>query len=195
MRYRFGEKIREVRERSARTLKDVAAAAGVSESLVSQIERNKVSPALDTLLAIADALDLDLEYLFADYRKERSVRVVRKADRALSSRPGVAYERFARIGGEGDGRFGMEAYQITLAVGAETGNEAYGHPGFELGIVTEGRAELVVGSRSHFLEEGDSASFQADAPHRLRNAGEKPLRALWIVSPPKDESSFAAGDR
>ena len=187
MRNRFGEKIREVRERGARTLKDVAAAAGVSESLVSQIERNKVSPALDTLLAIADALDLDLEYLFADYRKERSVRVVRKADRSVSARPGVTYERFARIGGEGDGRFGIEAYEITLAPGAESGNEAYGHPGFELGIVTEGKAELRVGTRAHVLEEGDSASFQADAPHRLRNSGETPLKALWIVSPPKDE--------
>ena len=41
-------------------------AAGVSESLVSQIERNRVSPAIDTLLALADALDIDLEYLFEE---------------------------------------------------------------------------------------------------------------------------------
>ena len=43
--YHFGEKLRQVRERKGYTLKVVASRAGVSESLVSQIERNKVSPA------------------------------------------------------------------------------------------------------------------------------------------------------
>lgn len=64
MKYRVGEKIRLVRERKTLTLRQVAQQAGVSESLISQIERNKVSPAIDTLLSIADALDIDLEYLF-----------------------------------------------------------------------------------------------------------------------------------
>ena len=40
--FRFGEKLRKVRERKGLTLKVVAQQAGVSESLVSQIERNKV---------------------------------------------------------------------------------------------------------------------------------------------------------
>jgi transcriptional regulator with XRE-family HTH domain len=62
MQFKFGEKIRAVRERRSLTLREVAEQAGVSESLVSQIERNRVSPALDTLLSIADVLDLDLEY-------------------------------------------------------------------------------------------------------------------------------------
>ena len=74
--FRFGEKLRTVRERKGYTLKVVAQAAGVSESLVSQIERNRVSPAIDTLLSLADALEIDLEYLFEEYRRERPVRVI-----------------------------------------------------------------------------------------------------------------------
>ena len=62
--YRFGEKLRAVRERKGYTLKVVASKAGVSESLVSQIERNKVSPAIDTLLTLADVLEINLEFLF-----------------------------------------------------------------------------------------------------------------------------------
>jgi putative glutamine amidotransferase len=58
MHYNFGEKIRSVRERRSLTLREVAEIAGVSESLVSQIERNRVSPAIDTLLALADALGI-----------------------------------------------------------------------------------------------------------------------------------------
>ena len=62
--YHFGEKLRTVREKKGYTLKVVAQKAGVSESLVSQIERNKVSPAIDTLLNLADVLDINLEFLF-----------------------------------------------------------------------------------------------------------------------------------
>jgi transcriptional regulator with XRE-family HTH domain len=165
----------------------VAEAAGVSESLVSQIERNRVSPAIDTLLSLADALDLDLEYLFSDFKKERSVKVVRKDARSTSSRPGVLYERLAQIGGEGTGRFGIDAFLITLDAGAKTGHGEYGHPGFELGFVAQGTAELDVGTKTHRLDSGDSASFQADVPHVVRNAGEGQLKMLWVVTPPRGD--------
>ena len=185
MRYRFGEKIRAVRERRGLTLREVAERAGVSESLVSQIERNRVSPAIDTLLSLADALDIDFEYLFSDLKKERAVKIVRKGARSTSGRPGVLYERLARM--EGDDRCGFEAYLITLETGAKTGHGEYGHPGFELGFVAEGTAELEVGTKTHRLETGDSASFQADVPHVLRNAGEGALKVFWVVTPPRGE--------
>lgn len=187
MRYRFGEKIRAVRDRRSLTLKEVADRAGVSESLVSQIERNRVSPAIDTLLSLADALDIDLEYLFSDYRRERTVRVVRKADRATFTRPGVLYERLAQLDGASQGRDGIEAYCISVEEGAKTGGKEYGHPGWELGIVVEGQAELSVGNATYALEEGDSASFMADSPHVLANAGKGRLKVIWIITPPKGE--------
>jgi transcriptional regulator with XRE-family HTH domain len=182
MKYSFGEKIRTVRERKGTTLREVAEKAGVSESLVSQIERNKVSPAIDTLLAIADALEIDLEYLFLDYRKERAVRIVRSGERQVTSRPGIVYERFAPMEGV---QAGVEAYEIELEPGAETGNDEYGHEGSELGIVVEGKAELIVGSVKYLLEPGDSASFASDFPHRLLNSGTCKLRMYWVLTPPK----------
>jgi transcriptional regulator with XRE-family HTH domain len=185
MKYQFGEKIRAIRERRSLTLREVAEQAGVSESLVSQIERNKVSPAIDTLLALADALDLDLEYLFADYRRDRAVKIVCKKDRgSFSTRPGVLYERLVQV--EEQGREGIEAYVITLTPGAKTGSAEYGHPGWELGIVESGRAELTVGNHTYTLRAGDSASFRADSPHILANAGKEALRMFWVITPPKN---------
>jgi transcriptional regulator with XRE-family HTH domain len=186
MRYWFGEKIRTIRERRSLTLREVADQAGVSESLVSQIERNRVAPAIDTLLALADVLDLDLEYLFADYKRDRSVKVVRKEERSSFTKPGVLYERMAQV--EGQGRDGIEAYSITLEEGAKTGSVEYGHPGWELGIVQEGTAELIVGNHTYKLKAGDSVSFRADAPHHLANTGTGPLWVFWIITPPKGEA-------
>ncbi len=185
MRYRFGDKIRAVRERRSETLKDVAEKAGVSESLVSQIERNRVSPAIDTLLSIAEALEIDLEYLFSDLRRERAVRIVRAKERQVLSKPGVVYERFAPLDAVPAPGQGIEAYQLELEPGASTGNDEYGHEGMELGVIMEGRAELAVGTRKYELEPGDSASFSSDFPHRLKNSGEGRLRVFWVLTPPK----------
>jgi transcriptional regulator with XRE-family HTH domain len=185
MGYRFGEKIREIRERRSLTLREVAKKAGISESLVSQIERNRVSPAIDTLLAIVDALDLDLEYLFSDYRRDRPVEVVRGEGRHSFTRPGVLYERLAHAGGQGQD--GIEAYIITLEPGAKTGGAEYGHRGWELGIVESGQAELTVGNQTHLLKAGDSASFRAETPHILANPGAGSLRVFWVITPPKGE--------
>jgi transcriptional regulator with XRE-family HTH domain len=188
MKYRFGDKIRAVRERRQTTLREVAEIAGVSESLVSQIERNRVSPAIDTLLSLADALDIDLEYLFSDYKKERSVKIVRAKERHQMSRPGVVYGRLAQLDPGSSGGIGIEAYQIDIEPGSFTGNEEYGHAGAELGLVVEGEAELVVGTMKYSLKAGDSASFASDFPHRLMNISDKVLRVFWVVTPPKGET-------
>jgi len=182
--FRFGEKLRTVRERKGYTLKVVALAAGVSESLVSQIERNRVSPAIDTLLALADALDIDLEYLFEEYRRERPVRVIRADERRHIDENGVLYEEIVRQV-EGDGAHAIEAYYITLPVGEETKRGSYGHLGREFGVVTEGKGELHYETTSYPLNKGDSISFSATAPHTLKNVGDVPFRALWVVTPPQ----------
>ncbi|MDL2228661.1 helix-turn-helix domain-containing protein [Treponema sp. OttesenSCG-928-L16] len=187
MRYWFGEKIRAVRERKSLTLKEVAERAGVSESLVSQIERNRVSPAIDTLLSLADALDIDLEYLFSDYRRDRAVKITRKKERAAFTRPGVLYERLAQMEGSSQGHNGIEAYFITIEPGAKTGSREYGHPGWELGVVEEGKAVLSAGNQSYELVEGDSISFTADSPHVLENTGDRQLKVFWVITPPKGE--------
>jgi len=182
--FRFGEKLRAVRERKGYTLKVVAKAAGVSESLVSQIERNRVSPAIDTLLSLADALEIDLEYLFAEYRRERPVRVIRAGERRRVSENGIVYEEITRPL-EDDGAHAIEAYYVYIPVGEATKRGSYGHLGREFGVVTEGKGELHYETRIYELGKGDSISFSAAAPHTLVNTGTEPLKALWVVTPPQ----------
>ena len=180
----FGEKIRAVREGRALTLKEVAQRAGLSESLISQIERNKVSPAIDTLLSIVDVLEIDLEYLFCDLKRTRPVNLVRKSERQKILLPQVTYEQLSRTS-DSDGEHGIEAYFLELKPGGERGSSDYGHAGKELGVVVSGVGEITIGPTCYRLREGDSISFAANLPHRLKNPGSGPLRAFWVVTPPK----------
>ena len=183
-KYRFGDKLRTVRERKGITLKEVGKKAKVSESLVSQIERNKVSPSIDTLLAIADVLQIDLEYLFKDYKKTKKVSLVKADERESVVLQNVIYHQLSSLADPSE-KHDMEAILLEIQPGGEKGNLEYGHAGKELGFILEGTGDLVYGTETYFLKEGDSISFPSDIPHVLKNTGKKTLKAVWIVTPPR----------
>ncbi len=180
--YHFGEKLRQVREHKGYTLKVVAQKAGVSESLVSQIERNHVSPAIDTLLALADVLDINLEFLFDEYRKKRPVQVIRANERPSINEDDITYEQLAKPSGS-DTENSIESYVLHIPAGSHTHRGSYGHIGREFGIITKGKARLTYENTEYILNEGDSVSFSAGVRHILENVGNCDLEAIWIVTP------------
>lgn len=182
--YRFGEKLRTVRERKGYTLKMIAQQAGVSESLVSQIERNRVSPAIDTLLTLADVLDINLEFLFEEYRRDRPVHVIHKDERRRMEEDEVVYEELAKPV-EKDGEHAMECYILTIPPHSHTHRGSYGHLGREFGYIIEGAARFQYESTNYELKAGDSISFSASSPHMVHNDGDETMKALWVVTPPQ----------
>ena len=179
---RFGEKLRAVRERKGYTLKVVAQRAGVSESLVSQIERNKVSPAIDTLLVLADVLDINLEFLFEEYRRERPVQIIHAQERRTMEEESAVYEELSKPANDEENH-SLESYLVRLPPNGKTLRGSYGHLGREMGFIIKGRAQLHYDDNIYELEEGDSVSYSASAPHTIVNVGEEPLTALWVVTP------------
>lgn len=184
VRHRFGERLREIRERKGITMKAVADKIGVSESLISQIERNLVSPSIDTLFAAAEALEIDLDYLFRDYRHQRKVRIVRREDQSTVTTRQVTYTQLSVMPDFSE-EHAIEAFLMEIEPDGEKGSGDYGHPGRELGYVLDGQAELTYGTDMHELRKGDSVSFSSDVPHVLRNTGVDPFRAVWVITPPK----------
>ncbi|MDA3957261.1 helix-turn-helix domain-containing protein [Oceanispirochaeta sp.] len=182
--YRFGEKIKKVREGQSVTLKKLAEEMQVSVSLLSQIENNRVSPSIDTLLCLADILDIDPEYLFRDFRKKRKVRIVRGEERNRLTLGSVQYELLTPTAPP-DEDFALETLELTIEPGGEKGSDEYGHPGREMGIILSGQGELKYGTESYSLRKGDSLSFSSAVPHILINNGEEPLKAIWIITPPR----------
>ena len=183
--YRFGEKLRMVRENKGYTLKTVATRAGVSESLVSQIERNRVSPAIETLLTLADVLDINLEFLFEEFHRTKPIKIVRKDERRQQNEADVLYEELANPV-EKNGTYNMESYIITIPPADHTKRGSYGHIGQEIGYILEGQAALHYENQEYLLEQGDSISFSSAAPHTLSNpSSTETLKALWVINPPQ----------
>ena len=62
----LGARLREVRLRSGRSLREVSRQLGVSPSFVSQLENGKSQPSVATLYSLAQLLGVSIDELFAD---------------------------------------------------------------------------------------------------------------------------------
>ena len=184
MKYYVGKTVREIRKKQRMTMKEVAAKIGVSESLISQIENDKISPSIDTLLSIAEVLNIDFDYLFKQFKKDNPVNIIYKNKRTKISKDGILYELLSKI--EQDDEHKIEAYYLEIKTGNKKENKTYGHNGWELGIILKGEAKITIGSQEYKVKAGDSFSFKSDKPHIIENAGEGILKAYWIVTPPKE---------
>lgn len=68
----IGEKLREVRQERGMSLRELAAKAEVSASMLSQIETGKVFPSVRSLYGIATALGVSVDYFFPEVGNNNS---------------------------------------------------------------------------------------------------------------------------
>src|SRR5258708_18274311 len=66
----IGHPLRERRRELDRTLEDVAQAAGLTKSFLSEIERNRTSPSVASLVRLCEALSLPVAHLFLPAKSE-----------------------------------------------------------------------------------------------------------------------------
>ena len=78
---------------------------------------------------------------------------------------------------------GVEFLHVEYQPGACSSREGafMRHAGQEFGYLTAGRLRVDVGFDRYELGPGDSISFPATTPHRLRNDGDTPAHAIWCI--------------
>jgi transcriptional regulator with XRE-family HTH domain len=176
----LGPRIRSLRHARHVTLRQLAERAGVTESFLSQVEREVTSPSIASVQRIARALDLGIAELFAD--GEPQGRVVRRTDRRRISYPGLrSVDEFLTAGSGGR----LQVILSTLEPGGGTGEEPYSHESDEeVVVVLSGSIELWVADEHHLLEEGDAIAYSSRLPHRNRNAADHQAVILFCCTPP-----------
>ena len=175
----LGQRIRDLRQRQKLTLSDVASAAGVSVSLLSQVERGKTDPSLDTLRDIADALGTTpFQLLAGGMARSRLVRVDQRPRLAL---PNSAIQ-FELLSHSLEGTF--EVMLWTLAANGSNPPEARGHVGEEALLILSGHARFELGDEVFELAQGDFITYEGRIPHRMTSLGDEPVSGLSVMSPP-----------
>jgi mannose-6-phosphate isomerase-like protein (cupin superfamily) len=160
-------------------LANVAERAGISVSLLSQVENGLVDPSLDSLRDIADALGTAPFKLLSQRTLNGSV--VRRGGGIPLTLPHSDVELFL-LSPSLEGPF--EVVRWTLRPGGVTAREPRGHQGVEAMFILEGAVELEIEGESIELRGGDFFTIDARFPHRARALGDVPASGIFIVSPP-----------
>lgn len=178
----FGKSIKELRLKHNMTLRDLAKTSGCSISFLSQLERDMISPTVASLRKIADALGVTITSFFADDDSPKDAVVVRKDNRMKigSKASKVVYESLKPRGANSV----LEPLYHILEKGAYSGDEYNIHLGEEFVYVLKGCVEITVDGNKMTLEEGDSALYNSNVPHRWKNIFDGETVLLWVNTPP-----------
>ena len=179
----IGPKLRELRLQRGLSLQQLAERADVSAAAIHKIEKSGMVPTITTLLKLAGALNRSISYFVDEETEQNGPAYLTQADDrriVYTSHLGID---LAGISGP-YGRFFLAGAVATVEPGASSGANPMEHPGEELVFVLEGSMEFEVDGQEYRLAEGDSVHFRTDRPHRWKNPGKRPARAVWMALRP-----------
>jgi transcriptional regulator with XRE-family HTH domain/quercetin dioxygenase-like cupin family protein len=208
----IGERIRAERAKRGISLRSLARSAGLSPSLISQIETGKCQPSVSTLYTITTVLGVSVQDIFgetgaADARAAAGCAVAGQAAAggaasasSLSARESPDFAGPVVCPGQRDvleldsgviwQRLGrvpgshVDFLLVTYAPGgcSSPAGRLMRHAGTEYGYLIQGELVVILGSRSHRLTPGDAVSFASATPHSYRNDAAAPAVGIWFVA-------------
>jgi transcriptional regulator with XRE-family HTH domain len=173
-----GERLHELREVHNISMRALAARSGLSANALSMIERGRVSPSVNTLYKLANALGISITSFFDSEMEKKHVIFLKAAERTQTS---FARGVFEGLGGDQFvGR--IEPFLLTLEASANSGPRSIAHTGYEFILCLRGELEYQVERQIFRLSAGDSLLFTGQLKHRWKNPGEKAVSALVLIS-------------
>jgi transcriptional regulator with XRE-family HTH domain len=172
----LGPRLRERRTEHDMSLRALAAAAGVSPSLVSGVERGVVHPSIASLQKLSAALGTTVAALVA-IRAPACQLVGGEVVPLDIPIPGVRIEDLS-----GSAQL-LEPQRFSVEPGRGSGGE-YAHEGEEFLYVIDGTLSITLDGGDQFdVEAGMSLCFESSRRHSWWNPGHVVTRVLWINTP------------
>ena len=177
---RVGDTLAALRQAQALSLDELSRKAGVSKSMLSQIERAQANPTVAVVWRLANALGVPMGDLLGGAQPPAApaIAVVPvHATPALRNPDGSCELRMLgpiELAGQ------FEWYALTLQGGGALESQAHEHGTLEHLTVLSGALEVTSGDEQQRLRNGDTARYAADRPHAIRNPG-KTVASAWLV--------------
>lgn len=198
----LGNRIRELRKKKSLKITELAELTGLTVSMISQVERAIISPSIETLKKIGNAMDIPVSYFFVDV--DESVNNLTQTnsntedDDTLSitirEESPVVHEHQRKLLSPGKGitfyllnpnmNGPIEFIYNVYEPGSGTGEGLYSHPGTECGLILEGELVVQIKDKVYVLKKGDSITFDSSDPHSKKNMSDMICTCVWANDPP-----------
>ena len=178
----LGQTVMSYRKKKGMTIREFADYAGISTSLISQIERGQANPSLSVLELIAQALNVPLYTLFINDIDPESL-ISKKRDRKKVYRENsdhVVYDVLTPDFMKAH----IELLMMDLNANASTTEGHYSHlDKEEIAVVMRGEAYVELEGTEYFLDEGDVVRIPPNVRHRFINKGNQANHILFVLTP------------
>jgi transcriptional regulator with XRE-family HTH domain len=173
------ERVKTLRLQRGWSLEELAAASGVSRSMLSQVERNEANPTLAVTCKIAQAFAMSLAEFVQIPGASTGISVIRAEDRAHLYRSDNDCEirTLSPLHLEKD----VEFYQVRLKPGGCLKSAPHFQGTREFLTVEQGRVRVTSAEDETELNRGDSGSYRADVPHAITNVSKGESTVFLVV--------------
>ncbi len=176
-----GARLKTVRMTHNLSQRELAKRAGVTNSTISMIEKNSVSPSISSLKKVLNGIPISLVDFFAEETEaEQGQQVVYSPEELMNIGSGDVNMNLV---GKAFPRRQMTFLIETYPPEADTGTEMLENDAEEGGYIIEGKIELTVGSEVFILKANDSYYFDNNKPHRFRNPFNKVCKIVSATTP------------
>lgn len=172
----IGNRLRTLRQEREMTLQELADVTDLSPSMLSLVERGRATPSIQSLIVLANALNVTMSDLVVTEQADEERIVVRASEQPFVKTAQNAIRRVMREDRSRGVSIAINEYEPDTGSALKRG----GHTGFEYGFVLEGNLTVELENATYQLKAGDLISFESKRPHRFWNNGAKRARTLWI---------------
>jgi transcriptional regulator with XRE-family HTH domain len=178
----LGRTARRLRESQDLTLADVGRRANISSAMLSRLETGRVSPSLETIVALAQALGVTpsmlMQRIGADDGGAQLIRAGEGLETVRSgTRRGHTYHLLAAQRGP---RKIFEPFLVTFNDKSEV-FPGFQHPGIEFIHILSGIIHYRHGRHTYVLRPGDTLTFRGDVAHGPERLEKMPIRLLSLI--------------
>ncbi|RDY23867.1 helix-turn-helix domain-containing protein [Romboutsia maritimum] len=177
----ISENITKFRKEKNLTIKELATLAGVTPSLLSQIEKGSANPSLNTLKQISKALDVQLfNFFIQDVSSENLV--VRHNNRKKMIFPETDNFTYELLTPNSNST--IEFMLMKIPPGLSSSDQLFSHKGEEVAYVSKGSVNIYLMNEIITLTPGDSVMIPPHVNHKWENISELECEILFAVTPP-----------
>lgn len=175
----IGRTLRERRRQLDMTLDDVAEATDLTKGFLSDIERDKTSPSVASLVRLCDVLNLPVGDLFTSSQSA----VVRVDERSPIKFGGIGVADHLLTPSNG---MRLQAIWSEIEPNGTGGEQLYAlRSEEEFVLVLSGQLAIRLEDETVILSEGDAMTFDPRRPHTFHNPSDKNRTiAVFVMTPP-----------
>jgi transcriptional regulator with XRE-family HTH domain len=188
----IGPKLKQFRLRENLTLHDVQAMTGMSNSMLSQIERGVVNPTFARVWHLTQSLGIGVSDLLGevsssleDANTYEHLNVNRTP--VMTSADGKSVTRILSPLHQS---LPVEWYEMVFKPGGSLRANAHGNGAWEHQTCIEGTLVIEFGDHEIVLNAGETVRYSAEQPHGARNDTDKLARVLLVVISRKELSAM-----